>query len=121
MKKNILMVVMSLIGFGLFSADNNPNWDGIFTCKIRSIDITGGNNFDLRIGVTASDALNDTNTPHDNLTWVYLNERDANYKSYLSMLMLAFTMDYNVTFYIREVPRSGTTVFGHIGYIVVKK
>ena len=104
-------------------ASTNANWDGMIHTKIVAIDVACGNNYDFRVSVASPDLLNDCNTPHEPITWCYVNESDPNYKTYVSLLTLAYTMDYSVVLYLNKVQSSpGSSIFyAHIGYISVRK
>lgn len=104
----------------LYSKDDYQYWDGVVRCKIQSIHITHGKNCDLRVILNTTDVLNDTNTEHNDMSWVYLNEGDPNYNAYLSMLSMAYMMDYDVTFHVNATG-SGTSLMAKIGYIVIHK
>lgn len=124
MKKIIFILLVVLMAMPAFSeGGSNAYWDGIKAVKVTGFDVTGRNNFDLRVMTNADDLLNDTITPHDRITWAYLNESDPNYKTYLSMLTLAFAMDYTVTLYVKEVPydAGNDKYFAHIEYLVIRK
>lgn len=122
MKKIFLLVTLMLLSSIIFAVDVDPNWDGFIECKIMKLDVTEGNQYGIRVLTDQTDLLNDTNTTHDPISWAFLNENDSNYKTYVALLSLAFTMDYKVKIYVKEVPYGSETSYAaHIGYLSVIK
>lgn len=124
MKKIITLLLVAVLALPAFSVGGgNEYWDGMVKCKITNLHVTGDNNYDLRVYTNAPDLLDDTTTPHNAIPWAYLNENDSNYKTYLAMLTLAFTMGYEVTLYVKETPWSPTynDYFAHIEYMIIHK
>lgn len=84
-------------------------WDGAIAGQILQFDVTGGNNYGVRVTLKGSPLI-----CTGGQTWAYINESDSNYKVYVAMLMMAKTQGSQVTLYTNHV--NGMC---HIGYIVV--
>ena len=73
-------------------------WDGVATGVISKIDtVNETNNYELRVFLGSTVMCNNT-TPTMN-TWAYLNSADANYKTTVANLVLAFTTGKTVTIF----------------------
>lgn len=101
-----ILCFFAFMGFALGASA----WDGRTVGKIRSVDVTGGNNYDYRITLVNSPALCGNSN-----SWAYINESDSNYQVYVSLLTAAYMANKQVTIY------ATVTAIGycHIGYIVV--
>lgn len=86
-------------------------WDGVKTGVIQQIDITGNNNYDLRIrlGGVSSMCGNSNN-------WAFLNHTDNNYDGYMSALLTAKAMGVRVKIYTNQTSSNG---YCHIGYVTI--
>lgn len=117
----IFSFTLSLPAFSI--GGTNPNWDGFVSCNITRIDVTGANNYGFRVHTDAADLLNDTDTTHTPVKWAYINESDSNYKTYVAMLSLAFTMGYRVVLYTKEKVHNAdkNSYFAHIRYVAIVK
>ena len=67
-----VMTALWLAGIGVAHA-----WDGVASGKIYAVEITGGNNYNLRVFVTGV-----TNMCGSGSNWAFLNESDSNYKTF---------------------------------------
>ena len=114
MKNFFIIFLLITSSFICFSQDYDP-WAGANVCKILKIDVTSGDNFGFRVVTDAVDLLNDKDVPAKT-SWAYLNESDSNYKTYVSLLTMAFFLEHKVTIYVRNV-----NGYAHIGYIQVHK
>jgi hypothetical protein len=95
---------------GLLSFSSQA-WDGHVSGKIGSIDVTSGNNYDLRVTL-----VNGPKLCGNGNTWAYLNNSDSNYQTYVSVLLAAKMAEKNVTIYTSKETKSGNG-YCHIGYI----
>lgn len=84
-------------------------WDGVATGTIQSISVTQGHNYAFRVYLNGT-----TTTCSSGENWTYLNEADSNYKTYVSVLMMAEAQGSSVTIYSNV--ENG---YCHIGYITV--
>lgn len=110
MKKTLLPIACAIFSASLLASPAALAWDGIQTGNITRFDVTGGNNFGLRVilgGVTSM--CNGSVT-----SWAYLNESDSNYKTYLAILLLAKAQSKKVSIY--TTMESG---YCHIGYMAM--
>ncbi|MBB5367517.1 MULTISPECIES: hypothetical protein [unclassified Janthinobacterium] len=77
-------------------------WDGVTSGKITRIEGVGGaggaGNFDFRVYLSAGTPPCPTNNVPPPL-WSYINAADANYKSIVSMLLMAQASNKTVTIY----------------------
>ena len=89
-------------------------WDGNATGKILQFDVTSGNNYGFRISLKGRPKL--CGNQHN---WAYINERDSNYKVYVSALMAAYTAGKKVTVYTKRKDRLENG-YCHIGHISVR-
>lgn len=80
-------------GLVLAASANAQQWDGSNTGKITTIDVTNAENFGFRVYLDGRSMC--TNGP----PWAYLNGSDSNYKTYVSLLMMARAMDRPVLIY----------------------
>lgn len=86
-------------------------WDGIVVGKVAEIDVTENGNYEFRVyvgGVSANAC--GANTP----AWGYLNQTDANYQLYASVVLTAYTTARDVTVYLTKIGG-----FCRIGYLSV--
>jgi hypothetical protein len=85
------------------------SWDGAVVGTIASLDVTGGSNYGLRIG------LNDISSMcNGGENWAFLNDTDSNYKAYVAALLLAKAQGSRVAVYTML---EGS--YCHIGYISI--
>ena len=115
-KRNLFVICMIFMVYQVFCTDVNPYWDGYATVRITRVDVTQNGNCDFRVMTNNEDLFNDTDEPHDPVSWAYLNESDVNYETYVAMLSMAFMMDYDVVIHVKKVDN-----YAHIGYISIRK
>lgn len=93
-KPYLMIKQLALVaGFVLAASANAQQWDGSNTGKITTIDVTNAENFGFRVYLDGRPLC--TNGP----AWAYLNGSDSNYKTYVSLLMMARAMDRPVLIY----------------------
>ena len=92
-----------------FSGPVFADWDGVSQGTIYAVDVTGGNNYGVRVHVTGV-----TNMCGSGSSWAYLNEQDSNYKVYVAAIMMAKAQGSPVTVYTTR--ENG---YCHIGYISI--
>jgi hypothetical protein len=103
--KSLAVTLLWFVGISAAHA-----WDGAVAGTIYAVEITGGNNYDVRIFVSGV-----TNMCGSGSNWAYLNESDSNYKTYVAAILAAKAQGSQVTVY--------TTLengYCHIGYISVQ-
>lgn len=112
MKENIKVSIPFL--FVLLFVSMSPSaWDGAISGKIDDIHITGGGNYDLRVLLEGRPKL-----CGNTMDWAYINESDANYQSYLSVILSAKMSDRIVTLHTTREQTSGNG-YCKIGYLIV--
>lgn len=85
-------------------------WDGAVSGKIVGVDVTAGENYDLRVYLDSGALCGNANT------WAYVNRSNPNYEAYVSMVTYAFASGKNVTVYsTRDV-----NGYCQIGYFTVR-
>jgi hypothetical protein len=101
---------LAVLAAGLAMFGSAFAWDGAVPGTIQRIDVTGGTNQGFRVYLTGMPVMCTNGS-----TWAYLNSTDSNYNAYVSALLMAKTVGYQVTLYT-------TTVNGYcqIGYIAVQ-
>jgi hypothetical protein len=107
MRLGLLVVILLMFSIKVFP------WDNSVFGFISAIDVTGGNNYSLRV------SLKDGQKICGEHTWAYLNESDDNYQSYLSVILAAKMADKKITLYVNKEAASGNG-YCHIGYISVQ-
>lgn len=92
-------------------------WDGVTTGKIIQIEGVGGaggaGNFDFRVYLSAGNPPCPTDAAPPR-PWSYINAADANYKSIVSMLLMAQATNKTVTIHSNNV--SG---FCQIAWVII--
>lgn len=104
-----ILCFFAFIGFSLGASA----WDGNTVGKIRSVDVTGGNNYGYRVTLVNYPALCGNSN-----SWAYINESDSNYQVYVSLLTAAYMANKTVIIYTTAETTSGNG-YCHIGYITV--
>jgi len=89
-------------------------WDGRTGGKIKSVSVTGGNNYGFRVSLEGSPTLCGNQN-----TWAYINESDSNYQAYVTVLMSAYLASKYITIFTNIETNSGQG-YCHIGYISVE-
>lgn len=89
------------------TATHAQPWDGAITGKVGTIDVAQANNFAFRVSIGGQAMC--TNGP----SWAYVNAADANYKAYMSLIMLARSMDKPVVVFSTR----DTNGFCQIGFV----
>lgn len=110
MKGRALAIFFGVIALISYSRSSGA-WDGVVTGKIVTIDVTNAGNFAFRVYLQGNPAICSTHT------WAYLDDTNANYKVYVSALLMAKATGSNVTLYTNIDSGYG---FCRIGYIVVQ-
>lgn len=88
-------------------------WDGVKTGRVTQLDVTGGNNFGVRIIIEGVDEMCGPGSAN----FAYLNDTASNYQIYVSALLAARSTGARVTIYTTAT----MTPFGkfcEIGYFV---
>lgn len=101
------------LAFLALSSPNVVAWDGMTTGHIRTIDVTGGNNYGFRVSLEGGPLL--CGNSH---TWAYINEADSNYQTYVAVLLAAKAAKQSVTLYTNR-QNNASDGYCHIGYISV--
>lgn len=101
------------LAFLALSSHNVVAWDGMTNGHIRTIDVTGGNNYGFRVSLEGGPPL--CGNSH---TWAYINETDSNYQTYVAVLLAAKAAKQSVTLYTNR-QNNASDGFCHIGYISV--
>ncbi|USH03731.1 hypothetical protein K6Q96_06985 [Grimontia kaedaensis] len=108
LKRIFITFMFAIISPPLFA------WDAVKSGKILDMHVTGGGNYDLRVVLQGRPKLCGNNND-----WAYINESDANYQSYLSVLLSAKVADRTVELYATRESSSGKG-YCKIGYMILK-
>ena len=100
--KNISIVLLSLY-FGAAFA-----WDGSVEGRIDVFEVTGGNSYDFRVWLSNGPPMCGNQT-----RFAYLNETDANYKTYVAVLLSAHRAQTLVRIHTTR-DSSGNCKIGHV-------
>jgi hypothetical protein len=103
--RSFAMTVLWFAGIGTAQA-----WDGVASGNIYAVEITGGNNYGLRVFVTGV-----SNMCSGGSSWAYLNESDSNYKTYVAAILAAKAQGSPVVVY--STLENG---YCHIGYVSIQ-
>lgn len=95
--------LVSLLGSAVYA------WDGTVRGKIEQIDVTNAGNFPFRVVLQGHPILCSSGQ-----NWAYLDDKDANYRVNVSVLMTAKVTGSDVHLYTVKDPISG---FCQIGYV----
>lgn len=83
-------------GLALATTVHAQQWDGSATGKITSMDVTSAENYGFRVYLDGRAMC--PNGP----SWAYLNGSDSNYKTYVSLLMMARALEKPVVIYTNK-------------------
>lgn len=98
---------------GILLSANGFAWDGAVSGKVRTIDVTGGNNYGFRIALEGSPKL----CGNEN-SWAFINVSDSNYQTYVAVLLAAKAAQFDVRVYTNRT--SDENGYCRIGYIAVR-
>jgi len=100
-------LLSAIAATAMAAAAHAQPWDGAITGKVGTIDVAQANNFAFRVSIGGQAMC--TNGP----SWAYVNATDANYKAYMSLIMLARSMDKPVVVFSTKDPNG----FCQIGFV----
>jgi len=110
MLKGALSKAALVLAAALLTSSPAEAWDGADFGKITEVDMTGGNNFDVRVTLAGQSMCGD-GTP----TWAYLKHSYDNYQAIVSLVLTAWTTNKDVLIY---TTKDGLG-YCEIGYVVV--
>lgn len=104
------MLRKTMACFALLTSFSAFGWDGEESGEIESIHVTKSENYAFRVTLK-----NPRPMCGNQNTWVYLNESDSNYDTYVSVLLAAKFANANVKIYTEQMANG----YCKIGYIAI--